>query len=366
MNHYTIRSDFGTFEARSTAMARIRIREVGGIARLRELSETEAFADALAESARKSVHSAARIVADPVGTTKGIPEGVGRMFKRMARAADKVADSAGEAMSGEMGEGSAGGGVSEKAVEAGKDLAGFNKAKRALAKRVGVDPYSRNEVLQAELERLSWAAFGGGFAVSAAKRTIPFAGQITTVSDMIWDSNPADLEVAGREKLAVMGVSEEQADAFYEATHLTVTTRFALVTILGKMQGVEGRPKVVRLVSNLRSVEEAGFFVASCAMLRDYHESRGPLKRILAGTVMPRGVKGDGTLVFALAVDHVVWTEDIAKAAARITGEIAGDPSLAKTELLTLGALSPRSRRELESLGWAVHERAAGKMGIAP
>jgi hypothetical protein len=366
MNYYTIMSDFGTFEARSTAMARIRIREIGGIAQLRELNETEAFTDALAASAKGTVDAAARVVTDPVGTAKGIPEGVGRMFKRMGRAADKVADRAGEAISTQGGEGSAGGVSTEKAVETGKDLAGVNKAKRALAKRVGVDPYSRNPVLQAELERLAWAAFGGGLAVRAAKKSIPFAGQVTKVSGMVWDSSPEDLEVAGREKLAAMGVSEERADGFYEAPHLTVTSRFALVTLLEKMGGVAGRPEVVRLATNLRSVEEAGFFVVSCAMLQRYHESSGPLERILAGHVMPGGVKGDGTLVFALAVDHVVWTEDIARAASRVAGEVRGDSSLEKVEFRALGSLSPRSRRELESLGWTVHERAAGTMGLSP
>ena len=67
--------------------------------------------------------------------------------------------------------------------------------------------------------------------------------------------------------------------------------------------------------------------------------------------------------MFALAVDHVVWTEDIAGAAARIAGEMEDDPSLVRPELWALGALSQRSRKELESLGWAVHENAAAEIG---
>jgi hypothetical protein len=78
---------------------------------------------------------------------------------------------------------------------------------------------------------------------------------------------------------------------------------------------------------------------------------------------MPRGAKGDGALIFALAVDHVVWTEGIAVAAAKITGEIAGDPSITKAELWASGSLSPRSRKELESLGWTVHDNAAAEIG---
>jgi hypothetical protein len=359
MNRYTIKSDFGTFEARSTAMARIRIHEVGGIAKLKELSETEAFIDALAASTEKTVQSAVQIVKDPKGTIEGIPEGVGRMFKRMSQTADKVVDSAGETVSQGGGQG-----TEEKVVETGKELAGVNKAKRGLAKRVGVDPYSTNEVLQAELERLSWAAFSGGLVIRAAKSAIPFAGQITAVSGMVWDSNPADLEVAGRESLSKMGVPEKWIDAFYKVPHLTVTSRVIMVTLLEKMSGVEGLPEVVRLASNLRNREEAEFFVASCAMLEGYHRTRGPLRSILAGPVMPWGARGDGTVVLALAVDYLSWTKDIAAAAVRIADKVKADSNLQKTELWTAGALSPRSREELGALRWTLNEKAAGKLGL--
>jgi hypothetical protein len=78
---------------------------------------------------------------------------------------------------------------------------------------------------------------------------------------------------------------------------------------------------------------------------------------------MPRGANGDGTLVFARAVDHVFWTKDIAGAAARIAGEAGDDPSLVRPELWASGSLSPRSRKELESLGWTVHDNAAAEIG---
>ena len=363
LNHYTIVSDFGTFGVGSTAMARMRILEVGGIAELRELSETEAFAGALADSARKTAKSAARIVTDPVGTAKGIPEGVGRMFKRLANTTGKVVDSAGEALSEEGGEGG-GGSTADKAAEAGKELAGINKARRGLAKRVGVDPYSTNPVLQEELERLAPAAFGGGLTAGLATKAVPLVGQVTKVSGLVWDASPGDLEVAGRESLAKMGVTPEQADAFYKAPNLRVTSRVSIVTLLEAMEGVAGRAEVVRLASSLRNEEEAGFFVTSLLLLKGCHETQGPLKKILAGPVMPWGARGDGTLVLAFAFDHLVWTKDIATAAGRIDAEMKGDPSLEKVELWSSGSFSSRARKELESLGWEVHEKAAGNLGI--
>jgi len=364
MNHYTIRSDFGIFEAPSTAMARKRIGEIDGIAQLKELSGTQAFAGALADSGRRTADSAARVVADPVGTARGVPAGAGRMLRRTANTAGRVVNSAGETLSQRGQEGGGSGDSAARAVEVGMELAGINRAKRGLAKRVGVDPYSRNPVLQQELERLAPAALGGGFAASLATAGIPLAGQLTTVSSMVWDSSPGDLEVAGRESLAKMGVSEGEINAFYRAPHMTVTSRVAVVTVLEGMEGVAGRPKAVRLASQLRSVEEVGFFVASLFILQGYHETRGPLEMILAGPVMPWGAKADGTLVLAFAFDHLAWTEDIATATKRIAGEVDGSSALKGAELWSSGSFSARARKELESLGWTVHEKAAGKLGI--
>ncbi len=341
MNHYTIRSDFGIFEAPSTAMARKRIGEIDGIAQLREM-----------------------IGADPVGTARGVPAGAGRMLRRTANTAGRVVNSAGETLSQRGQEGGGSGDSAARAVEVGMELAGINRAKRGLAKRVGVDPYSRNPVLQQELERLAPAALGGGFAASLATAGIPLAGQLTTVSSMVWDSSPGDLEVAGRESLAKMGVSEGEINAFYRAPHMTVTSRVAVVTVLEGMEGVAGRPKAVRLASQLRSVEEVGFFVASLFMLQGYHETREPLEMILAGPVMPWGAKADGTLALAFAFDHLAWTEDIATATKRIAGEVDGSSTLKGEELWSSGSFSARARKELESLGWTVHEKAAGKLGI--
>lgn len=365
MNQYTIVSDFGTFRVKSTAMARRRIHEVGGIAKLKGLSQTEAFADALAASATKTLQSAGQIAADPVGTVKGLPGGVSRMFKRMALKGEQVVDKTGEiiAKQGKEGEGGVGEEEVDAAVDAGKDLVGVNKAKRRLAKRVGVDPYSTNKILQEELDRLAWAAFGGGFALDQATSSVPLQSQVTQVSDVVWDSNPDDLEVAGREKLAKMGVPEKEIDAFYNAPYLTTTSRTAIVTLLDKMKGVEGLSVVVPLASKLEGDEEAGFFVASCVFLKKYHEKHGPLKKLLAGPVMPRGAKGDGTLVLAFALDYLAWTKDIAAAATKIDGAVKDNASLGKVELWVAGAFSSRSKDEIAALGWAVHENAAEKLG---
>ena len=48
MHHWTVDSDFGTFEATGDGALRALIREIYAIAALKEISQGEAFADSIA------------------------------------------------------------------------------------------------------------------------------------------------------------------------------------------------------------------------------------------------------------------------------------------------------------------------------
>jgi hypothetical protein len=354
MNHFTIRSDFGTFEAKSRRMVEIRVHEVKGLADLKELSQTEVFVEALGAAGKKSLDAATKVVTDPVGTAKGVSAGVGRMFKRVSLKAGKAKDKAEDAAEGE-GESQD---ATEAATGAGKELIGFNSAKRSLARRVGIDPYSSNEVLQKELDRLSWAAFAGEVGIGQTVGRIPLQGEITAVSDMVWNTPPADLEVANRKKLKGMGIPEEKVDAFYNTRWYTPTTQTGLVVLMEDLKGVEGHTLILELASAVGNAEQAALFLASLRMLRDYNSSVEPLAKIHAETVLPWGATGSGTLVVTPAVDHVVWTEQMADNVGTSWDYVQGDDSLKNVDLRIAGTFSARSKKELEALGWKVQEKA--------
>jgi hypothetical protein len=46
-----------------------------------------------------------------------------------------------------------------------ENMTGFSKTKRDLAIKLGVDPYTTNEVFQEELNKVAWPAFLGTFTV---------------------------------------------------------------------------------------------------------------------------------------------------------------------------------------------------------
>jgi len=87
LNRYLVDSDFGVFEASSTADLRELLVEIEALAKLEEISRGEAFVDAVKNTVKAPVETARVVVDEPVETLKRIPGGVGRYFKRTARRA---------------------------------------------------------------------------------------------------------------------------------------------------------------------------------------------------------------------------------------------------------------------------------------
>ena len=279
MNRFTIQSDFGTFEAPSEFSVPIRVKEINSLADLKELSRTKVFVDALGDSVKRTADSAVKIASDPVGTAKALPGGVSRYLKRLSHTTKEVVEKTGEAMSGDQGE--AAEGEKGQAEEAARNILGVNRAKRQLAQKMGIDPYTTNEPLQAELNRLANAAFLGGVAMDVAV-PVPKALNIADavvgqVGDLVYNTNPTDLEVTGREKLQEMGAPEKDIDAFYENRWYTITGKTALVVLLEKMENVKARDLVVKLADRVEDHEQSSLFLRSMDMLSRYHHSRNPL-----------------------------------------------------------------------------------------
>src|SRR5438132_6314651 len=88
-NQFTIDSDFGVFEANGNEMLVTRIKEINAIARLKEVSRTDEFKNALSKAAKSPIASAKNIVTDPVNTISNAPKG---LMKFMRRAGESIKD----------------------------------------------------------------------------------------------------------------------------------------------------------------------------------------------------------------------------------------------------------------------------------
>ena len=364
LNYYTIKSDYGEFEVVSTAMLKIRVGEINALAELDELSKTEVFTKAAADAGVKQLKSVKQFATRPVDTAKGIPKGVGRMFKRFSRQAGDAADATQEFIAGDDEEAGGGDGAGEDdsnvAVDLTESYMGVDKAQRNWSRKLGTDPYSSNEVLQAAIKEVAWAErlgkFGMGFA---GIPKIPGANIISDVNEMVWSKDPYELRDLNHSRLAATGADEELIAAYLDNSRMTPSQQTLLTAAIAELGGVDGREGILRQSLNPDTEPEINFFIKSLTLLAWYHRNQNPVASVDTSAAIPTAILGNGATVLAFAVDHIYWTETIAQVAQNYAnlGEV-GQPR----EVWLLGSASERCRAELENLGFTVNVDVAAAL----
>jgi len=347
-NRFSIDSTFGVFEAEGNEMLVRRVNEINAIAKLKEVSRTDAYKKALVTSAKSQLAAAKNIITDPVNTAANVPKG---LMKFMGRAGERVK------------------GIGKKREPApdegsrAQNIIGFTAAKRKVALSLGVDPYSSNDTLQRELDGITWASFAGGLTFKAATMPIgggagaalTITGLTNTFESMLQDKSPADLKIMNRKALLEMGTSTADADAFLKSTAFSPSEETAFVLNLKSMDGVAGRGAFVAVAAKKSSAEaDAIFCVKTAELMAKLHQGETPLARITLIEDFPVCVAKDGTLVVALQWDSAAWTARADNFAKTLRAQ-----GKDKTQYLVAlsGVISPRLSQELESLGFRVQDR---------
>jgi hypothetical protein len=372
LNYYTIQSDYGEFEAISTAMLKTRVGEIDALAELDDLSKTEVFIKAAADAGVGQLKTLKQFATKPVETVVGIPSGVGRMFKRYTRQAEEAVDAAQEFVAGDDedeaqtdGEEGDSESTTDKAVDLTESFFGVSGAQRAWAQKLGTDPYSTNEVLQAAIKEVAWAErlgrFGMGFA---GVPEIPGADIIGEVNDAVWSKDPYELQDLNRARLLATGADEELIEIYLENSRMSPSQQTLLTAAIAEIGEASGRDGILRQALNVETEAEANFLIKSVTMLAWYHLNQKPLSSVLTYAAVPGGVTEDGTTALVFAVDHVYWTEAIAALAAGHASQTA-DKNAAASEVWLLGSASKRAGKALKKLGFVVHQDVAAMM-VAP
>ena len=156
-NNYNIQSDFGNFKAFGNDMLITRVKEVYALAEIAEIKKSKVFSDSMTAAAMSPLQGAYHTITDPVGTVSSVPKSAARYIGKAGR---KVT------------------GANVKAGEHYKDntaagILGYTKAKKEIAEKLFIDPYSNNEQLQIELNDLAWASVAGDMSFSMALKFSP-------------------------------------------------------------------------------------------------------------------------------------------------------------------------------------------------
>jgi hypothetical protein len=348
-NQFTIDSDFGVFEANGNEMLVTRIKEINAIARLKEVSRTDEFKNALRKAAKSPIASAKNIVTDPVNTISNAPKG---LMKFMRRAGESIKDI---------------GNKSESHAAEGsrmQQLIGFSDEKRKVAISLDVDPYSTNTVLQRELDGIAWASFAGGMTVQLA--TTPLGGPALTVvdvtsslNDVLKEKSPTDLKMMSRKTLRGLGAGEKDTERFLNNNVFSPSEQTAFVLNLKSLNGVTNRGAFVRTAGETSSDEsDAIFCVQTAALMSKIHKDK-PLACLAMIGDFPIGVAKDGTIIVALQWDYAAWTSGAADFTSNVQKLAAQSGKNGSVFVALSGQVSPRLRQELETRGFTVQDRLA-------
>jgi len=351
MNHYNIASPLGNLEAHSDAELAKRTQEYRAIEQLRKLESTDQFAKALVGAGERVVQGGEALLTRPVETVSGVFDGVGSIFRRT-----------GDAVFGDP--------MSHYEDNSLQAVAGVSQQKREYAAAVGVDPYSSNPLLQAQLTRVARAAAVGNILASTALGAIgggvgtafSVIGSTQSLNDLLRTTTPTDLHAMNRDKLSRMGIGADLVDLFLANRNYSPTYQMLLVDALDRMPGVAGRDALLKAAIGADSDALAMFRQRQARMYAAYNQQVQPIARFTANGNLVLAQTRDGRLVVNVPVDYLVLTDTLAAMLERTEAQARSQPAPTARELWLGGSISPRARQAFESRGWKVFEKAADRL----
>jgi hypothetical protein len=354
LGQFSIRSDWGNIDAAGGVLLALRVAEMPALAELDKVTHSQVFAKAIADSASKTINGVVRVATDPVGTITGIPAGVGRLFTRTAETVSSAAGAISASAKRDSNAKSDGSIVTDYA----KEFAGLNRARRALAKSAGIDPYTGNPLLRKRLEELAWASVAGAVPVTVAMSAVSGAAgtalKVTKRLDgLVWDLSPNEIKQKLEPRLVAGGNSPESAKSFLRNTTFTPTLQLAFVNALEDLEPVGGQEGLLRIAIASRSEAHAHFLIQQLRMIRRYAgNQQDPVRELIALEQSVVARLASGRRVLVLPVDYFSWTVRVEELAQR------ADQETGPRELIVAGIASPVLTSAARELGWRVSDRA--------
>lgn len=338
MYHFTVDSDFGTFEAVGDGALRKLIKEINAIAVLREIKKSKAYGESLKDAAKGPYDFGKGLITKPVGTVTGVPKGVFRLLSNAYTGLTKEKDPSEDSWA--------------------KEMLAVSSHKREYAHELGVDVYSSNAVLQEELNSLAWAGALGSLSLTAA--LAPFGGPVLAVRytslankfcEELREEPPSRLHKINSEKLSAMDIPEELANKFLDHPAFTPRHDTVIVGSLEALTDATGRGAFLEYALSAEDEEAANFVQNIAETMRGYNETVSPIKdiRVMYGFVFARAE--DGSVLIPFPVDHAVWTEHTDRLFGSVVESYKESESDGEFELWVTGTITPMTREQLRSLG---------------
>lgn len=363
---YLIDTDFGPIEAWGNAELAERLGEMPALRALDSLSKNQAFADAVGASVRNAGSAVIAIAEDPAGTARALPAGIGRSLGRALSSARRAALSVGDAWADSREEDEsesadrrsaprpAPSRAEEEARALVDELSGINRALRDIARALGIDPYTRNPLIQTRMRGLATATALGGAPLSLA------LGQVSNgLSDVVantqkihrlaWDKPPEELRDLLEQRLRRLGAEGRKAREFLRNRAFSPTQQLQVVEALEALGSLPGLGDVLKLAAGTEATLHPRFLIRQLQHMASLRGSEQVVSLSVVDALCV-GAAGDGRKVIVLPVDYLHWSDTLGQ-----TGEF--DPDQAGL-LIIEGRATTRAARTLKAAGWTVRMSA--------
>ncbi len=344
MYHFTVDSDFGTFEATGEAALRKLLREIHAIAALRKLKKGKEFAKSVGDAALSPVYFSQELITHPVDTVTGIPKGIFRLFSNVGTAATTKRDPNTDSRL--------------------KTVLLVSTNKRDYAAKLGVDVYSTNRVLQKELNSVGWAAAIGSLGVTVAAAPFSGPGMLAfktvrfsrNLNNILQQEPPSRLRQINAKKLTEMEVPDELQKKFLDHPSLSPRHKTVIAHALAELTNARGRAAFIALALSAEDEVDANFFMQMAETMRGYHTTVAPVTDITTRSPLVLANSANGAILLPFPLDHGVWTKLADRVLTEIVTTAKTPGSKATFELWVTGTVSPLARQQLAQRGIKVVE----------
>lgn len=313
---FTIKSQYGTWQARGREMLEIRVSELPAFVQLNQISKTDEFGKAAGKALAAPVRTTGQLIAHPIDTVGNVASGIGIMAKRIGRTAGSAASNVSDTVSGSKPEQKA----ILKPVEAEKGTAapralidgplGYNSARRDWAKQLKVDPYTNNAVLSDKLGDFAAASFAGSFPVNVTigvvAAPLSYAVSFNQAAQLeAYQFPPGDIEARNEARLKKMDIEGLAVRTLFRNSYFTPTLQTSLVLALESLGNVIGRDEVVLFAARAASDIEARYVTNFVLLLAQHSRTVTPITSVRSADNVIAGATADGKLVIPVAMDYL-------------------------------------------------------------
>lgn len=349
-NHYQVNSKFGNFNVQSNKALALLIHEIHMIDKMRTVKTEDTALKSAKQSGKNLVIGIKSLVTQPEEALQGAATGVSSLFTRATGTIGKRKTTDAE----------------DSKLE---QVIGVTKSKGLIANQYNVNIYSRNLVLQDELNRLARADYLGGIGVSAVQSMVPGAGGLllstSTMARLLKEAintTPAsELWLQNKNKLLSMGVDTDIVELFLNNPVFSPDLHTVIVAALEQMPTVANRKLFIKVALQASSYEMARTITEICVMSAGYHKSIAKLKSFALFARVVRASRIDGGIVILLPVDYIAWTPQIRDTVRQFQGQFKKTEK-PNVEVWLSGELSQRTKDEIKALGWKFQTQAANSL----